>query len=130
MRLRTLRPALRLYAALWAMAPRAVVHAADAAGDTVWVTPHDSYSSSVGVLGCKVDTNRIAYWPAAVDCDSVCIELALGDRAVTLLRVDQSQGAHDVSYDAWNYLQTGASARDRPTAGGAVAMTWNGWGSG
>lgn len=32
---------------------------------TVWATPHDSYSSSVGVLGCKVNTDRIAYWPNA-----------------------------------------------------------------
>lgn len=121
----TVTPSLGLYATLWATAPRAVAGAGDdEAGGTVWVTPHDSYSSSVGVLGCKVDTNRIAYWPAAVDCDNVCVELSLGGRTVTLLRVDQSQGAHDVSYDAWNYLQTGASARDRPTAGGAVAMTW------
>lgn len=41
-----------------------------------------------------------------------------------LLRVDQSQGAHDVSYDAWNYLWTGKSATDEPVAGGAVEMTY------
>ncbi|KAI1776467.1 hypothetical protein F4818DRAFT_381538 [Hypoxylon cercidicola] len=91
-------------------------------GGAVWVTPHDSYSSSVGVLGCKVDTNRIAYWPGAVDCDHICVSLRYGDRSVNLLRVDQSQGAHDVSYDAWNFLQTGRSATEQPTAGGAVAM--------
>ncbi|XDG02450.1 hypothetical protein ABKA04_002065 [Annulohypoxylon sp. FPYF3050] len=90
----------------------------------VWATPHDSYSSSIGVLGCKVNTNRIAYWPNSVDCSSICVSLSYGGRTVNLLRVDQSQGAHDVSYDAWNYLYTGYSATERPTAGGAVAMTY------
>jgi hypothetical protein len=97
---------------------------ARAAGGTVWVTPHESYSSSVGVLGCKVDTNRIAYWPPSVDCDNICVSLTYGDRTVHLLRIDQSQGAHDVSYDAWNYLLTGYSAADRPATGGAVAMEY------
>ncbi|KAL7936533.1 hypothetical protein V8C35DRAFT_277954 [Trichoderma chlorosporum] len=90
---------------------------------TVWATPHDSYSSSVGVLGCKVNTNRIAYWPESVDCNNICVSLQYQDRQVYLLRVDQSGGAHDVSYDAWNYLYTGYSATQKPFAGGAVAMT-------
>ena len=89
---------------------------------TVWATPHDSYSSSVGVLGCKINTDRVAYWPAAVDCDNICVSLRYEGREVKLLRIDQSQGAHDVSYDAWNYLVTGKSALDAPTAGGAVEM--------
>ncbi|KAI2464007.1 hypothetical protein F4781DRAFT_414624 [Annulohypoxylon bovei var. microspora] len=93
-------------------------------GGAVWVTPHDSYSSSVGVLGCKVNTNRVAYWPGSVDCTNVCVSLTYEDRTVHLLRVDQSQGAHDVSYDAWNYLYTGYSATERPTAGGAIAMSY------
>ncbi|KAL6863529.1 hypothetical protein J3F83DRAFT_744703 [Trichoderma novae-zelandiae] len=91
--------------------------------NTVWVTPHDSYSSSVGVLGCKVNTNRVAYWPDSVDCNNICVSLQYQDRQVYLLRVDQSQGAHDVSYDAWNYLYTGYSATDKPFAGGPVEMT-------
>lgn len=91
---------------------------------TVWVTPHDSYSSSIGVLGCKIDTNRVAYWPEAVTCDNICVSLSYQDRQVYLLRVDQSGGAHDVSYDAWNYLYTGSSAADKPVAGGAIAMTY------
>lgn len=90
---------------------------------TVWVTPHEQYSSSVGVLGCKVNTNRVAYWPESVDCTNICVSLQYQNRQVYLLRVDQSQGAHDVSYDAWNYLYTGYSATDKPFAGGAVAMT-------
>jgi len=89
---------------------------------TVWVTPHDSYSSSIGVLGCKIDTDHVAYWPDAVDCDNICVSLSYASRTVKLLRIDQSQGAHDVSYEAWNYLYTGYSATDQPTAGGAVEM--------
>jgi hypothetical protein len=94
------------------------------ADTTVWVTPHDSYSSSIGVLGCKVNTNRIAYWPMAVDCNNICVHLSYSGRSVYLLRVDQSGGAYDVSYDAWNYLITGASATSKPTAGGATEMTY------
>lgn len=89
---------------------------------TVWVTPHESYSSSVGVLGCKINTDRVAYWPASVDCNNICVSLSYEGRDVKLLRIDQSQGAHDVSYDAWNYLYTGKSATEEPTAGGAVEM--------
>ncbi|KAK4234238.1 hypothetical protein C8A03DRAFT_18810 [Achaetomium macrosporum] len=97
---------------------------ARAASGAVWATPHESYSSSVGVLGCKVDTNRIAYWPAAVDCNNICVSLSYEGRTVHLLRIDQSEGAHDVSYDAWNYLVTGYSATEKPTTGGAVAMEY------
>jgi hypothetical protein len=98
--------------------------AATARAETVWATPHEQYSSSIGVLGCKVDTNRIAYWPASVDCNNICVSLSYEGRTVHLLRIDQSQGAYDVSYDAWNYLVTGFSATERPTAGGAIAMEY------
>jgi hypothetical protein len=91
---------------------------------TVWATPHDSYSSSIGVLGCKIDTDRVAYWPGSVDCDNICVSLSYEDRSVKLLRIDQSGGAYDVSYDAWNYLLTGKSATEQPTAGGATPMTF------
>lgn len=94
------------------------------AGETIWATPHDSYSSSVGVLGCYVNTNRIAYWPMAVDCSNICVRVSYGGRSLNLLRVDQSGGAYDMSYDAWNTLFTGYSATDRPTAGGPVEMTY------
>ncbi|KXH28852.1 hypothetical protein CSIM01_03502 [Colletotrichum simmondsii] len=101
-----------------------------AADGTVWATPHDSYSSSVGVLGCKINTDRVAYWPGSVDCTNLCISLTYDDgtsdgkRTVKLLRIDQSQGAYDVSYDAWNYLYTGKSAKKAPVAGGPLAMTY------
>ncbi|KAK1771945.1 hypothetical protein QBC33DRAFT_555102 [Phialemonium atrogriseum] len=95
-----------------------------AATASVSVTPHDMYSSSVGVLGCYINTNRVAYWPGSVDCNNICIKLSYGGRSVNLLRIDQSGGAYDVSYDAWNYLYTGFSAKDQPAAGGAIAMDY------
>ncbi|KAH0006683.1 hypothetical protein KCU78_g12180, partial [Aureobasidium melanogenum] len=33
---------------------------------TISATPHVEYSSSIGVLGCKINTNRVAYWPMSV----------------------------------------------------------------
>lgn len=89
---------------------------------SVSVTPHEQYSSSIGVLGCLVNTNRIAYWPASVDCNNICVKLSYDDREEYLLRVDQSQGAYDISYDAWNKLYTGKSATDAPESGGGVTM--------
>lgn len=96
------------------------------AGESVGisVTPHASYSSSVGVLGCKINVNRVAYWPMAVDCTNICVEVTYESRSLHLLRIDQSGGAYDISYDAWNYLQTGKSATEDPIAGGGVAMTY------
>ncbi|UNI21233.1 hypothetical protein JDV02_007242 [Purpureocillium takamizusanense] len=88
------------------------------------VTPHEQYSSSIGALGCKLDTNRVAYWPESVTCDNICVKVTNGDRSVHLLRVDQSGGAHDISYDAWNYLVSGEGASSNPQQGGGVAMTY------
>ncbi|KAK1750361.1 hypothetical protein QBC47DRAFT_269141, partial [Echria macrotheca] len=96
--------------------------AARAQAKTVWATPHDSYSSSIGVLGCKIETGRVAYWPQSVDCNNICVKLSYGGRSVHLLRIDQSGGAYDISYDAWAYLQTGQSAAADPIVGGPVAM--------
>jgi len=95
------------------------------ASTTIWATPHDSYSSSVGVLGCKINTNRVAYWPPSVDCNRICVRVSYGGRSLNLLRIDQSGGAHDMSYDAWNYLYTGYSAEQQPTAGGGINMDYD-----
>lgn len=84
-----------------------------AADGDIWLTPHDRYSSSVGVLGCKVDINHMAYWPEAIGCDDICIEVTAFDRTVTLLRVDNSVGAHDISFNSWNYLETGHPATEK-----------------
>ncbi|CAH0057970.1 unnamed protein product [Clonostachys solani] len=94
--------------------------AAGAVAKGVSITPHDKYSSSVGVLGCKIDTNRVAYWPGSVDCNNICVKLTYEGRSVHLLRIDQSGGAYDVSYDAWVYLQSGKSAKSNPLNGGGV----------
>ncbi|KAK1773348.1 hypothetical protein QBC45DRAFT_437708 [Copromyces sp. CBS 386.78] len=89
-------------------------------------TPHDQYSSSVGVLGCKIDINRVAYWPSSVDCDQICVEVTANGRSVTLLKIDQSGGAYDISFDAWNYLKTGYPAvKDHISPGGGFAADYN-----
>ncbi|KAI3317103.1 hypothetical protein HD806DRAFT_397436 [Xylariaceae sp. AK1471] len=41
-----------------------------------------------------------------------------------LLKIDRSEGAHDISYDAWNYLSTGKSAVENPIVGGGLAATY------
>ncbi|KAJ1326906.1 Cerato-platanin [Microdochium nivale] len=94
------------------------------AGGAISITPHDLYSSSVGVLGCRIDTNRVAYWPSAVSCDNLCVRVTANGRSVTLLKIDQSGGAFDVSYDAYNYLVTGKSAREEPVFGGPIAAVY------
>lgn len=92
--------------------------AAVSAGTGISITPHDVYSSSIGVLGCKINTNRVAYWPMFPSCDSMCVKVSANGRSVNLLQIDSSGGAYDISYDAWNYLNIGASATDEPTMGG------------
>ncbi|KAH6879773.1 hypothetical protein B0T10DRAFT_412725 [Thelonectria olida] len=94
----------------------------DAGSSTM--TPHDQYSSSIGTLGCKIDTNRVAYWPGSVGCDNICIKVSHAGRSVFLLKIDQSGGAYDISYDAWNYLLCGRSATEDPQEGGGVAMEY------
>ncbi|KAH7112857.1 hypothetical protein B0J11DRAFT_597625 [Dendryphion nanum] len=86
----------------------------------VSITPHAQYSSSVGVLGCHIDTNRAAYWPHSPGCDTMCVKVSANGRSVHLLQLDTSAGAYDISYDAWNYLSTGQSATDNPTIGGGI----------
>ncbi|GAB7336781.1 hypothetical protein MBLNU13_g10869t1 [Cladosporium sp. NU13] len=93
-------------------------------GETITITPHDVYSSSVGVLGCKIDTNRVAYWPSAVDCDKICVRVSVNGRSVNLLKVDTSGGAYDIAYDAYNYLVTGRSAVEYPIMGGGISATY------
>ncbi|KAI7784324.1 hypothetical protein LA080_010107 [Diaporthe eres] len=81
---------------------------------SVRVTPHDSYSSSIGVHGCKVDVNRMAYWPDWPDCSGMCIKLTFGSRSRTVLHLDVSGGAHDISFDTYQYLAYGTSATASP----------------
>jgi hypothetical protein len=88
------------------------------------VTPHVQYSSSIGVPGCKIDTNRVAYWPMGIDCNNICVKVSNAGRSLTLLKIDSSGGAFDISYDAWNYLGFGKSAKDKPEMGGGIAMNY------
>lgn len=88
------------------------------------ITPHESYSSSVGVIGCKINTNRVAYWPSAVDCNDICVKISYEGRSLNVLKIDTSGGAFDISYDAWNYLGFGVSATEDPRMGGGITMEY------
>ncbi|KAJ3550846.1 hypothetical protein NPX13_g11452 [Xylaria arbuscula] len=112
------------HTSLWLFIGVAATRATDARFNLVSVTPHDRYSSSIGVLGCKVDTNRIAYWPSTPSCNNLCVKVNANGRAVYLLQIDQSEGAYDISYDAWNYLLTGKSAREYPISGGDLTASY------
>jgi hypothetical protein len=90
----------------------------------VSITPHDSFSSSIGVLGCHINTNRVAYWPLQPGCDSLCKKVTSNGRSVHLLHIDTSGGAYDISYDAWNYLNVGVGAAQQPTMGGGIPAEW------
>lgn len=96
---------------------------------TFEITPHDSFGSSTGVLGCKVNVNRMAYWPFTPSCAGMCIKLTFGSRSRTVLHADASAGAHDISFDAYQYLAYGTSATDSPALlnpdqHGAVSMDY------
>lgn len=88
------------------------------------ITPHDQFSSSVGVLGCKINPNRVAYWPSFPSCESNCVKVSANGRSVTLLHIDQSGGAYDISYEAWTYLKTGEDAQTNPAVGGPFPATY------
>lgn len=88
------------------------------------ITPHQSFSSSVGVLGCKINASRVAYWPLPVDCDDICVRVDHQGRELVLLRVDRSASAFDISYDAWNLLGFGVSAAQSPKMGGGILMNY------
>jgi hypothetical protein len=92
--------------------------------NSISITPHAEFSSSVGVLGCKIDTNRVAYWPSAVSCNNMCVKVNANGRSVHLLKIDQSGGAYDIAYDAYNYLVTGKGAEEDPIQGGGVTATY------
>ena len=93
-------------------------------GGAVSITPHDKFSSSIGVLGCKINTDRVAYFPSSPNCDGMCIKVSANGRSVNLLHIDTSGGAFDIAYDAWNYLKTGQSATENPVEGGGFAATY------
>jgi hypothetical protein len=77
--------------------------------ESIPITPNDAFASSLGVLGCKINTNRVAYWPTPVGCDDMCVKVSREGRSVHLLKIDQSRGAYDISYGM--FLQFPDSAR-------------------
>ncbi|SPO00382.1 uncharacterized protein DNG_03227 [Cephalotrichum gorgonifer] len=95
-----------------------------ASAESISVTPHEQFSSSVGVLGCFINTNRVAYFPSFPSCQKPCLRIKDKEngREVTVLHIDSSAGAYDISYDAWNYLKTGKSAKDDPQQGNGIEV--------
>ena len=67
------------------------------APQSVSVTPHEQFSSSIGVLGCMIDTNRVAYFPSFPDCTNMCLKVTSGANSLNLLHIDESGGAFDIS---------------------------------
>lgn len=110
------------FVSLFAFVPALAAAAATLpSSGTVYVTPHSQFSSSIGVVGCKVDTNRIAYWPYWPDCTNMCVKLTFGSRSKTILHIDTSGEAHDISFDAFQYLAFDSSATASPAILNAAA---------
>ena len=64
-------------------------------------------------------------WPSPPGCDDLCIRLQYANRTRTVLKVDGSDSAFDLSYDTWNYLLVGQSATANPMQGGGVEMEYD-----
>ena len=78
-------------------------------GGTIALDSHVEYSSSMGVIGCLVDTNRIAYFPMTPPCSNPCIKLtAPNGNTINVLHIDQSGGSYDISMDAYKTLKYGS----------------------
>lgn len=69
--------------------------------DSISITPHDYFSSSIGVLGCKINTNRVAYFPSMPQCGGMCVKVSANGRSVNLLHIDQSGGVSFHSPVSW-----------------------------
>ncbi|KAJ4367830.1 hypothetical protein N0V86_009667 [Didymella sp. IMI 355093] len=76
---------------------------------TIALDSHVEYSSSTGVIGCLINTNRIAYFPMMPPCSNPCIKLtAPNGNSINVLHIDQSGGSYDISMDAYKTLKYGA----------------------
>ncbi|KAG8630921.1 hypothetical protein KVT40_000061 [Elsinoe batatas] len=73
------------------------------------VTGHVEYRSTIGVLGCKVDTNAVAYWPTTGDCDSVCAKVrnpATGiEKTVLTIGTSSASSVYDISWKRYVELK-------------------------
>lgn len=94
---------------------------------SVALDSHVQYSSSLGVIGCLIDTNRVAYWPSAPPCDNPCVKLtAPNGNTITVLHIDQSGGSYDISMDAYKTIKHGSNWRSINNASEAKwpGVTW------
>jgi hypothetical protein len=58
-----------------------------AAASAVGATPRVEYSSSVGVLGCKINIDLVAYWPKPVERDRFCAKLTTDKGNLNVLQL-------------------------------------------
>lgn len=65
-----------------------------------------------------MNTDRAAYLPSFPTCNDFCKKISYQGRSVFVAHIDQSGGANDISYDAYNFLITGQSAAQNPITGG------------
>ncbi|KZW03093.1 hypothetical protein EXIGLDRAFT_320343 [Exidia glandulosa HHB12029] len=61
----------------------------------------------IGSLGCKINSNRVAYWTAVPGCDNLCIQLSY--QGHTLSCTSTPLAARTISA-AWNYREFGVGA--------------------
>jgi hypothetical protein len=91
---------------------------------TIALRPHVEYDSSMGVIGCLINTNRIAYWPLPPPCDNPCVKLtAPNGNTINVLHIDKSTSSYDISMDAFKTLKYGADWRSVNTQ---VESEWEG----
>lgn len=81
------------------------------------LTPQADYASSLGILGCKVNTDLVVSWPKAADCESLCVRITTNTRSLHLLQVDQSISAYGISNYVFDILISG---ENRPAGEGAL----------
>jgi hypothetical protein len=85
--------------------------------DAITIMPQADYASSLGVLGCKVNTDLAASWPKPADCENLCIRITTSTRTLHVLHVDQSASAYGISSYAWDVLTSGETS---PAGEGAL----------
>ncbi|KAF4553723.1 Hypothetical protein D9617_6g094550 [Elsinoe fawcettii] len=73
------------------------------------VTGHVEYRSTLGIPGCKINTNAVAYWPTTGDCDSVCAKVknpANGvEKTVLTIGTSSDPSVYDISWKRYVELK-------------------------
>ncbi|KAF2874271.1 hypothetical protein BDV95DRAFT_441101, partial [Massariosphaeria phaeospora] len=88
------------------------------------LTPHTAFQATAGVLGCKVNVNRVSYFPIVPTCMTICMKITAKARSILVLNIGTSGGAWELSWDAWNYLNTGKNATENPTKNDGIPFQW------